>query len=187
MKATQFYSECGEDRWLYERGLLAEKGLYVDLGAAWPRQYSNTALLRDMGWTGLQVDACPEYRPLWEELGLELTVAVLWTEPEARYLYNPDRPNLSKISAAGSPVPARLLSELLESKGIELIDLLNVDLEGAEFPVLAGLDLDRHRPRIIIWEYNTLGVKNEQLLPYLEARGYRRLHQTECNYIHAAL
>lgn len=181
-----FHSEYGEDRWLYEQGLLPARGTYVDIGAAWPVEYSNSALLRDLGWKGIQVDGCAQFKPLWDALGLDLIVAVIWTGPEARYAVNADRPNLSKVTPAGEPVPAVTLPELLARHNIGKIDLLTVDVEGAEFDILTTLDFERHRPSLIIWEYNTLGVKNEKLMPYLSEQRYHCIHQTECNYIHAA-
>jgi hypothetical protein len=48
--------------------------------------------------------------------------------------------------------PITTLSCLLEAHGVEKIDFLKVDVEGAELDVFAGTDLDRWRPRIIVAE-----------------------------------
>lgn len=179
-----FYSEYGEDKWLFEHGLIAAKGTYVDIGAAWPTDYSNSALVRDLGWTGIQVDGCAAYKPLWDALGLELIVAVVWTDPQARYAVNPDKPNLSKIHSDGPLVDAKRLNDILSEHAVGKIDLLTVDVEGMEYAIVSTLDFHRHQPYVIVWEYNTLGVKSEQLAPFLEAKGYTCVHKTECNYIH---
>ncbi len=48
--------------------------------------------------------------------------------------------------------PVRRLSRLIDEAGISGIDFLKIDVEGAEADVLGGLDLTRHRPRVILVE-----------------------------------
>ena len=48
--------------------------------------------------------------------------------------------------------PMRRLSALIDDAGLTAIDFLKIDVEGAEPDVLAGLDLVRHRPRLILVE-----------------------------------
>lgn len=44
------------------------------------------------------------------------------------------------------------LSTLIDKAGLTAIEFLKIDVEGAEPDVLAGLDLKRHRPRVILVE-----------------------------------
>ena len=44
------------------------------------------------------------------------------------------------------------LSRLIDEAGLTTIDFLKIDVEGAEPDVLAGLDLKRHRPKVILVE-----------------------------------
>ncbi len=46
----------------------------------------------------------------------------------------------------------RRLSRLIDEAGLGPIDFLKIDVEGAEPDVLAGLDLRRHRPRVVLVE-----------------------------------
>ena len=46
----------------------------------------------------------------------------------------------------------RRLSRLIDEAGLAGIDFLKIDVEGAELDVLAGLDMTRHRPKIILVE-----------------------------------
>ena len=48
--------------------------------------------------------------------------------------------------------PLRRLSGLLDERGFSEIDFLKIDVEGAEGAVLAGLDMARHRPKILCIE-----------------------------------
>jgi len=49
-------------------------------------------------------------------------------------------------------VPMVRLSETLDEHAINSIDILKIDAEGAEFDVLTGIELTRHRPRIAVIE-----------------------------------
>ena len=50
-------------------------------------------------------------------------------------------------------VPARTLSALLDEAGIvRPVDLLSLDVEGAEPAALRGIDFERHAPRFICVE-----------------------------------
>lgn len=179
-----FRSEYGEDRWLFERGFIPLSGTYVDLGAAWPQDYSNTSFLRDLGWNGIQIDGCEVFKPLWDKAGLELIVAVISSGDEVLYSVNSTSPNLSKVDASGIPVKSVRINDILLPRINGRIGLMSIDLEGHEFDVLNTLDWAMYDPNIIIWEYNTLGKKDERLKPFLENRGYTHVYTTECNHIH---
>ncbi|HJZ45443.1 MAG TPA: FkbM family methyltransferase [Hyphomicrobiaceae bacterium] len=72
-------------------------------------------------------------------------------------------------------MPVRTLSGLLEEAGLGAIDFLKIDVEGAEADVLAGLDLDRFRPRLILIEAVAPGSMAEAWgawEPSLLAEGY---------------
>ena len=49
-------------------------------------------------------------------------------------------------------VPGRTLSSVLDEAGTPHVDLLSLDLEGYELNALRGLDLERHRPRLVLVE-----------------------------------
>lgn len=69
----------------------------------------------------------------------------------------------------------RRLSRLIDEAGLTAIDFLKIDVEGAEPDVLAGLDLGRHRPRIILVEAVNPNVAEGDWAtwePTLTAAGY---------------
>ncbi|MFM9958566.1 MAG: FkbM family methyltransferase, partial [Phycisphaerales bacterium] len=67
-------------------------------------------------------------------------------------------------------VPLTTMDAVLEGES-RRVDLLVLDVEGAEVSVLEGMDLEKHRPRVMIIEDHNLG-EGGLLLAYLTARGY---------------
>ncbi len=73
------------------------------------------------------------------------------------------------------PRPVRRLSRLIDEAGLKSIDFLKIDVEGAEADVLGGLDLARHRPRVILVEAVNPNVKDGDWAkwePLLTKAGY---------------
>lgn len=61
-------------------------------------------------------------------------------------------------------VPAISLAHLLDSERVDHLDLLQIDTEGYDMKILAGLDLSRYRPSIIRFEhgvYSGVPVRGE--------------------------
>lgn len=57
-----FYSQAGQDRWVYEMLVEPERlttGTFLDVGCA-GKQYSNTLGLEEIGWTGVIMDCRPD-------------------------------------------------------------------------------------------------------------------------------
>jgi FkbM family methyltransferase len=50
-------------------------------------------------------------------------------------------------------VPAMSISRLLETEQVKHLDLLQIDTEGYDMQILAGLDLTQHQPSIIRFEH----------------------------------
>jgi FkbM family methyltransferase len=75
--------------------------------------------------------------------------------------------------------PVSRLSKLIDEAGLAAIDFLKIDVEGSEADVVAGLDLTRHRPRVILVEAVNPNSPPEQVQvaiaawePILVAGGY---------------
>jgi hypothetical protein len=98
------YSQEGEDRillaWLSE----IEAGFYVDVGAHHPKRFSNTALLYDRGWHGLNVDPMPGTKVLFNRArprDITVEVAVGGGAGQTEY-YLFDDPALNSSSRVGA-------------------------------------------------------------------------------------
>jgi FkbM family methyltransferase len=155
-------------------------GTFVEAGAHDGLTQSNTVLLeRTRGWRGLLIEPIPEQaercranRPeaAVEQCalvgdarrgatvrmrygGLMSLVEGAMGAPEADAAHVAD--GLERQGLASTyevDVPARTLSSVLDAHGFEDVDLLVLDVEGAEADALRGLDLTRHRPAHLLVE-----------------------------------
>lgn len=64
-------------------------------------------------------------------------------------------------------VPARRLTEIIESSPFDSVDFMSIDVEGAEINLLRGLDLERLAPRWLLIETATPDHVDEVLSPHL--------------------
>lgn len=190
---TQFYSERGEDKFIAEHifmprwGVLPKWGTYVDLGCAHPQRYSNTAFLRDLGWRGLAVDGNRDY---WQHWGPEMAghthfVHAVVADGQPVPFIKHENSAISRIGEGGEMVESRTLQSILDEYQIGRIDVLSLDLEGAEFDAFQTFNLQRHLPWIIVAEFNTAGLgEDDRLRRHLaKTKRYDLVHKTESNEI----
>lgn len=169
----------GLDRKL-ERYLDIDNGFFVEAGANDGFQQSNTYYFEKLrGWHGVLVEPIPELAaecrknrrgPVVEAALVAedtpgATVPIRFAglmsvlaNPTASAI-DPEqhvRTGLEVQHLPGSytvEVPARTLSAILDELGVTReIDLLSLDVEGAEIGVLRGIDWARHAPRFICIE-----------------------------------
>lgn len=169
-----------------------ERGFYVDVGASHPLIDNVTQGFYERGWSGINIEPLPERiaelayaRPR----DLNLRIAVAEAPGRATFHVFPRWHGLSTLDgtiaadmtrwgdvAHPVEVEIRTLDAVLAEAGVERIDFLKIDVEGAEGRVLAGLDLTRWRPTVILLEatYPTTAEPNHQgWEPGLLAKGYR--------------
>jgi FkbM family methyltransferase len=159
---------------------LPDSGFFVEAGAYDGFHASNTYFLeRFRNWSGLLIEAVPElhewacrerasskvlnYALVPPDLaGDEVTIHYAGTMSivsGARGSADEDRAYLEAAMLFEDgyrvTVEGRTLSELLDESSAPEIDFLSLDIEGYEEQALRGLDLDRHRPRLILVEVHT--------------------------------
>jgi len=192
------YGQEGEDLILDRLFSEQASGFYVDVGAHHPFRFSNTYLLYQRGWRGINIDAMPgsmaafqRWRP--RDINIECMIA---SEATSHTYYQYDEPALNTVSAAvvdkrkvESPqykvagtvtLQSRPLEELLAEHvpAGTTIDLMNVDVEGLDLDVLASNDWSHFRPRVIVVELLWTGfsdMEKSAMYQFLTARGYRLL------------
>lgn len=180
------YAENQEDVWVHDHLPVPQSGFYVDVGAAWPDRYSQTAFLRELGWKGLAIDANPAYREFWEGVPAEFVCAVVSDEPEINFLIEPSNAQVSRKHATGIPVTTRRLDDILDERGVTKVDFLAVDVEDHELNVVKSIDLERFGVNIIVAEFNSEHAgQNFSLMNYLVGtQSYRVMHLSSNNAVY---
>lgn len=185
------YSQFGEDM-LVSQLLPQQTGFYVDCGAHDPWRYSNTALLHQRGWTGINIDADDAAVERFRigrpgDINVHSGVsdgpgvlsfarfsdsAVNTFDPAMTLQQSPGfgAPNLSQVSV--EPLATLLARHVPQNTAI---DYLNVDCEGLDFKVLSGNDWSRFQPKVItveIHELDLLHPLNNPAVALLVGLGY---------------
>jgi FkbM family methyltransferase len=147
--------------------LPAGPGTFLEIGAN-----SNTYYLeRWRGWAGILIEPLPVHfrmcrfiRPrstcfnvACVERGGPTTVKLVNRTLESVMLGSQSAADETKRLAVRRPgttliAPAKTLSSCIDESPFDSITFMSVDVEGAEFSVLAGLDWDRHRPDWLLIE-----------------------------------
>lgn len=188
--SEQFYSEDKTDEWLAQSGLLPTSGIYVDAGCAHPWRFSQTAFLRNRGWSGLAIDGDPAYAPEWEGIAnAKFVHAVLSDKPSERFLIEPTNSLVSRVHEVGQEVAACSIEQILKAEGVSRVNLLALDIEGMERRILEDVLVWRDwLPEIIVVEFNSCHKGRDVGVFNLFTRNYDRfnfdlVHMTESNAV----
>ncbi len=125
--------------WFYERGW---QGIVVEPQRALARLYANVRP-RDIVYEGLvgRADGTARLHVFERLHGLSTTVDA---QADACRQHGDSYETLS--------LPMLSLATLLERQGVQRIDFLKIDVEGAEADVIAGNDWRRFRPKVVVVE-----------------------------------
>jgi len=185
---TKLYSQGNEELIIRDFFQDQRGGFFVDVGCAWPVRNSTTNYLeKHLGWSGIGVDGLPDYGPWWVESRprskfFNFIVTDHSGEPESFYRAGwPGMSSTQKGRKFGSrevkqtelKVPTTTLNDLLVKNGVERIDFLSMDIEGAEPRALAGFDIRKYAPKLVCIEAG--GAVRHQLLEYFEKNDYERI------------
>ena len=161
------YAQNAEDVVL-ARALPGPEGFYVDVGAADPEVASVTKHFYDRGWRGINIDPRPgavarlrAARPrdvnLQVAAGSRHGTVELFVVNEDADLSTTDGSDRELLAGRGYTgrcveTPVRTLDDILEEHADGPIDFVKIDVEGGEADVLAGLDLLRWQPAVVVVE-----------------------------------
>jgi FkbM family methyltransferase len=164
-------------------------GTFVEVGANDPILLSQTRHLEGRGWDGILVEPLREYA---EQLrsgrrARVFQVAAGAPEDEGKKLPLLVAGALSTLESSIVEdvrpseirhVPVRTLDSMLAEAGLDRVDFLSIDVEGAELAVLRGFSIARYRPRLILVEDDVHDLTKHV---YLTARGYKLVRRTALN------
>lgn len=152
-------------------------GYACDVGANDGVFKSNTLAFEQAGWLVLCIEPNPllieaglKHRKLWRQVAAgawDISVVQFtalgvypyasWSSTEPKNKYPPKiMPDLlwKAVNAVGRNfiVPMLTLNTILEQSGFPRLDLLTIDVEGHELDVLAGINLEVWKPKVIVAE-----------------------------------
>lgn len=189
----QYFSQSGQD-WFVDNMLLKERrnGVFVDVGGYDGVSGSNTLFFETFrGWSGLLIEAvpalaeqaaavrrCPCVSAVLSGDGMPkefLRIDQGYLQMSGR-IDTYDQRVLDRVAsrpdhrADRSVVETQRLSEILTQHGIEAVDYMSVDVEGAELDILQSFPFDSIRVDVISVE-NTVGTRG--LHTFLTTRNYQ--------------
>lgn len=199
------YSQHGEDMILLSYFKPNYRGFFVDVGAHHPFRFSNTYSFYQRGWRGINIDAKPGTKKMFDrarpnDTNLEFGIAAeegsltfyLFDEPAlnsfSKELSN-DRHEQTPYKIVGTQsVPVHRLSKVLEEHlpAGQQIDFLTVDVEGLDVEVVESNDWERFRPTMVVVEDLDLDLQNLTQSPIynsLASRDYQLVGKTLASLI----
>jgi FkbM family methyltransferase len=179
------YSEHAEE-WIV-RDFFHDRrsGTFVDVGSNHYRSLSNTYYLEQtLGWSGIAIDAQQEYGADYAKYRPRTKFFSFFVSDRSDATESLFVPRMNKLVASSSPgfsgrfdsspqerkVATITLNDLLDRTGVAKVDFLSMDIELAEPKALAGFDIERFKPALIVVESHA--EIRQHLLDYFVAHRY---------------
>ena len=164
-------------------------GTFVDVGGYHPVLSSVTALLHLRGWQGVSFDASDQSQVLFRKYRPRDTFvrAVVGAEDgvEVPFFVAAGTGDFSQINTkyplenekyAEVRLPQISVSAELHRLGLTKVDVLCLDIEGAELEVLSTFDFETFRPHVVVVEIHAPNLEVVLATPVarlLESKGYK--------------
>jgi FkbM family methyltransferase len=188
-------------------------GIFVEVGAYDGEYVSNTSCLADLGWKGFYIEPIPEYFTKCisrhkqnkrtkvsniaigayngrVQINVSGPVSTIDIKTKQAFKNLPWAKGL--ISNNDIDVDQSTLDKYLISNSVEkAFELLVIDVEGYEWEVLKGFEIQRWNPKMVIIElhdqnpdYPHLSEKCLKIVKYFEANSYRIIYKDFSNTIY---
>ncbi len=175
-------SKCFKDK---------QNGFYVDVGVYHPIERNNTVLLYKQGWEGVNIDISSFSIKLFNHLrprDINLNLAISKNEGDVEMYFQKKLSQLSTIkknqaekSFQGNikikKIHSKTLTSVLDDSRFKgrKIDLLDIDVEGADIDVLESLDFERYSPEIICVEVIEENNEDSHIFNFLREKNYKKI------------
>jgi len=192
--AYSSFAQSGEDMILNAYFGEKKSGFYVDIGANHPYIYSNTYKFYLKGWRGINVDANPGTKRLFDSMrskDINIQTGVSLTPDKLNfYMFENNVFNTfdKKTAEAHCKEFSISIKEIIKVQTITLAELLNtylplsqkidfmsIDVEGFDMDVLYSNDWQKYKPKVLVVEclYTDYeDIQNMETVKYLKQFGY---------------
>ena len=177
------YSMDGEDLFINDYFKNKKNGFYIDVGCYHPIHRNNTFLLHKNGWHGINIDIHKFSIDLFNYLrpnDFNYNLAVsnknqiidMYFQKKLSQLSTIEEEQAKKVFQGNiktSKIDAVTLDSILENMNTDSlkIDLLDIDVEGADFKVLEGFSIEKYKPELICIEIHQKNTKESMISKYL--------------------
>jgi len=195
------YAMDGEDLAINRHTNNIKNGFYVDIGAHHPVHRSNTCLLYQSGWRGINIDINEFSLDLFNYLrpdDINIQRAVSNYNGEIEFYFQKDFSQLNTTDLYWTKenfnnnfqtkkVKCQTINDLLDETKYKnkKINFLNIDIEGAEMKVLTSLDFKIYDPNLICVEIlgyrhlnreeQEISIKTSDIYIFLINMGYKKV------------
>lgn len=185
------YSQEGEDIFLRRMMQSIVPGFYVDVGAHHPFRFSNTYVLYQHGWRGINIDPNPGTKELFDtlrpnDINLDEVVSEtdgatvsfdIYKEPAFNSAIVERRPGLQQFYSHTVQRQTSRLDTIL-NKHLPVgtkVDLLSIDVEGLDLSVLKSNDWSSVRPDYVLTEtiIDLRDPNANEVVAFMHSVGYR--------------
>lgn len=161
-----FHGQINQDKWVLEKWLqqgnsIGDKGYFVDVGAFDGVQFSNSLLFEKLDWNGVCIEAsAASAEKCKQNRKCDVVQAIVTGKEGGQELFvrNEIEPMLSHVTRShsqGYSNATRSLTGILKDVNApRKIDYLSIDVEGVDFEVLQGLDMQQYDVGLITIEHN---------------------------------
>ena len=174
------YSQWGEDKFITQYFKDREKGVYLDIGCFNPFMYSNTCLLYNKGWNGINIDINPTSIDLFNIARPDdFNICTTINEEKKIFRVHFDHPfsplntldknyykNSGKFFTPNKEIftiASKSINEVIKLSGIKKgIDFVNIDVEGSDYKILTQINIQKLKPKLISIEtHNVDGSESD--------------------------
>ena len=168
-----------------------KNGFYVDVGCYHPIHRNNTHLLHTQNWSGVNIDTSKFSIDLFNFMrpkDLNYNCAISDKNENIKLFYQKELSQLSTIEKGQAEsvfqgnikekeINAFTLDEILSRDKYKdsKIDLLDIDVEGADLKVLRGLSFDKFKPELVCVEIHAKEIKKSDIYNFLIDKNYKLL------------
>ena len=168
-----------------------KNGFYVDVGCYHPIHRNNTHLLHMRNWSGVNVDTSQFSIDLFNFMrpkDLNYNCAISDKNENTKLFYQKELSQLSTTEKGQAEIvfqgnikekeiKAFTLDEILSRDKYKnsKIDLLDIDVEGADLKVLRGLSFEKFKPELVCVEIHAKEIKKSDIYNFLIDKNYELL------------